>query len=411
MRETVARANGKRHFCPRLLMSPRPIVRVKPREGRRARAGAPWIYSNEIDMTPAAKALPPGSLVAVEGDDGRIFGTGYINARSLIAVRLLDKLPDAVVDADFLVARIRRARALRDRLYDEPFYRLVHAEGDGLPGLTIDRFDDVLVVQITTAGMEALLEPLLGALDTVLAPSAVILRNDAPARALEGLDLYIRAAKGEARRIGLIENGVRFFADPEGGQKTGWYFDQRDNRAFVAALAPGKSVLDTYCYTGGFAVAAAKAGAREVTGLDSSAPALALAEEAAAANHTHCRFVKTDVIDELERLNAASETFEIVIADPPPFVKSKKDLEPGAKAYRKLARLAASVTAREGFLLLASCSHNIPLERFAQECALGIARAGRAATLIRQAGAGPDHPVHPMLPESAYLKALVYALD
>jgi len=392
-------------------MSPFPTVRLKPREGRRARAGGPWIYSNEIEMSPAVKALPAGALVTAKGDDGRVFGTGYFNSRSLIAVRLLDRGADTAIDADFLGSRMRRALALREQLYGDPYYRLVHSEGDGLAGLTIDRFGDTLVVQITTAGMEALLEPLLSALDGVLSPENVILRNDAQARALEGLELYVRATKGNATRIGLVENGVRYFADPEGGQKTGWYFDQRENRAFIAGLARGKSVLDAYCYTGGFAVAAAKAGAADVTGLDSSAPALALAQEAAAANHVACRFVKADVMEELERLNAAGETFDIVIADPPPFVRSRKDLEPGAKAYRKLARLAAGIVAPNGLLLLASCSHNIPLDRFELECAAGLARADRRAALIRQAGAGPDHPAHPMLPESAYLKALVYALD
>jgi 23S rRNA (cytosine1962-C5)-methyltransferase len=207
------------------------------------------------------------------------------------------------------------------------------------------------------------------------------------------------------------ENGVRYFADVAAGQKTGWYYDQRDNRAFIASLASGKSVLDAYCYSGGFALAAARAGAKEVAGLDSSAPALALAEDAAAAGGLVCNFVKTEIFEELERLWAAREKFDLVVADPPPFVKAKKDLEAGAKAYRKLARLAASVTAPAGLLLLASCSHNIAAERFAQECAAGIARAGRIARLIRQSGAPCDHPIHPMLPESAYLKALVYALD
>jgi 23S rRNA (cytosine1962-C5)-methyltransferase len=181
----------------------------------------------------------------------------------------------------------------------------------------------------------------------------------------------------------------------------------------MAALANGKSVLDAYCYTGGFALAAAKGGAREVMALDSSAPALALAEESAAANGcaSACKFVKCDVFEEFERLGAAKETFDIVIADPPPFVKSRKDLEAGAKAYRKLARLGARLVVPNGLLLLASCSHNIQPDRFAQECAMGIQRAERRARLIHQAGASADHPVHPMLPESAYLKALVYALD
>jgi 23S rRNA (cytosine1962-C5)-methyltransferase len=395
-------------------MTSHPLLRLKPREGRRARAGAPWMFSNEIEMSNVAKALPAGSIVSVAGDDGRAYGTGYFNLKSLISVRIFEGAADEAIDAKFFAKRLSRALALREALYAEPYYRLVHAEGDGVPGLSIDRFGETCVVQVTTAGMEALLVPMLEALDSVIAPACVILRADTPARALEGLPSYVRAAKGEMpSRVGVVENGARYFADPAGGQKTGWYYDQRDNRAFMAALARNKSVLDAYCYTGGFAIALARGGATEVSAIDSSAPALALAEEAAAANGAEriCNFVKADVFEELERLAGAAEKFDIVIADPPPFVKARKDLEPGAKAYRKLARLAAGVTAPGGFLCLCSCSHNIPMERFANECAIGIIRTGRRATLIRQAGAGPDHPVHPMLPETAYLKTLVFALD
>ena len=384
-----------------------PTIRVKPREGRRARAGAPWLFSNEIEMP--AKSLAAGAVVNVIGDDGRVFGTGTFNPKSLIAVRLLDPAADVAIDAAFLAVKLKRALALREVLYGAPYYRLVNAEGDAMPGLIVDRFADTVVVQIGSAGMEALLEPLLAALGETLGPVQIVLRADAPVRALEGLDSYVRA--GEVGRIAVEENGVRYFADVAAGQKTGWYYDQRDNRAFIASLASGRSVLDAYCYTGGFALAAARAGAKEVAGLDSSAPALALAEDAAATGGLKANFVKTDVFEELERLWAGREKFDIVVADPPPFVKAKKDLEAGAKAYRKLARLAACVAAPQGFLLLASCSHNISPERFAQECAAGIARAGRGARLIRQTGAPSDHPIHPMLPESAYLKAQVYALD
>jgi 23S rRNA (cytosine1962-C5)-methyltransferase len=267
------------------------------------------------------------------------------------------------------------------------------------------------VCQVTTAGMEALTPMLLDALDEVVAPETVILRNDTPSRALEGLDSFVNAVKGEGGRVTVEENGARYFAEPLSGQKTGWYYDQRDNRAFLAKLARGRTVLDACCYTGGFAIACAKAGAANVTAVDSSAPALALAEEAASANGFRPRFIKADVFEELERMVARGDKFDIVVADPPPFVKSRKDLEAGARAYRKLARLSASVTKPGGFLLLASCSHNIPMERFAQECAIGILRLGRSATLIREAGAGSDHPAHPMLPETAYLKALVYAVS
>jgi 23S rRNA (cytosine1962-C5)-methyltransferase len=393
-------------------MTIHPLVRIKPKEGRRARAGAPWLFSNEINMEGKTKTLAPGTLVNIQWDDGQSFGTGYFNPKSLIAVRLLDSKPKAAIDAEFFAAALRRALTLREALYDAPFYRLVHAEGDGLPGLVIDRFDDVCSVQVTTAGMESLTPALLAALDEVVAPKTVILRNDTSSRVLEGLDSYVRVAKGEMpARITVMENGARYFADLECGQKAGWYYDQRDNRAYMAKLAKRRSVLDAYCYAGGFAIAAAQGGALEVVGIDSSQPALALAEDAAAANGVSAQFVKADVFEELERLAAAKETFDIVIADPPPFVKARKDLEPGAKAYRKLARLASAVTAPGGFLLLASCSHNMPIERFMQECGIGITRGARRASLIHQAGAGADHPVHPMLPETAYLKALIYALD
>jgi 23S rRNA (cytosine1962-C5)-methyltransferase len=389
----------------------RKTVIVPKGQRSRTREGSPWIFSNEIRMDQAAKALSPGTLVNVRGEDGRAFGTGYFNPKSLIAVRLLAQDCDVAVDAAFFVERLKRALALRSAIYDRPFYRLFHAEGDGVPGLVIDRFDDHLTVQIGTAGMERQIESITAALEEVLAPKTIILRNDAPSRALEGLDVYVKTHKGESKRIAVEENGARYIADLSEGQKTGWYYDQRDNRAFIAPFAKGKSVLDAYSYTGGFGILAAKAGAKDVVCLDSSAPALAIAEESARLNSVRIKPVKADVFEELERLKAAGESFDIVLADPPPFVKSKKDLEPGAKAYRKLARLAADVTAPGGVMMIASCSHNIPPERFAAECAQGLLRAGRRAAMIRQAGAGPDHPVHPLLLESAYLKALVYALD
>jgi len=388
----------------------RKTVIVPKSSKARSHAGSPWIFSNEIRMD-EAKTIAPGAVVNVRGEDGRALGTGYFNPKSLISVRLLAPDCDVAIDAEFFVTRVTRSLALRDTVYDKPYYRLLHAEGDGVPGLVVDRFGDVLSVQVGTVGMERQLDAILHALDSVLAPKTVILRGDAPWRALEGLDCYVKIVKGTGHRVALEENGARYIADLTEGQKTGWYYDQRDNRAFMAGFAKAKTVLDAYSYTGGFGVLAAKAGAREVVCLDSSAPALAIAEESARANSVKIQPVKADVFEELERLGVAGERFDIVLADPPPFVKSKKDLEPGAKAYRKLARLAARVCEQDGLLMLASCSHNISPERFAAECAQGLLRSGRRATLIRQAGAGPDHPAHPFLPESAYLKALIYALD
>jgi 23S rRNA (cytosine1962-C5)-methyltransferase len=389
-----------------------PTVRLRAREGRRVAAGAPWAFSNEVVLDAAAKALAPGSLVCLAQADGSIIGTGYFNAHSLIAVRLLSRRGNIAIDEAFFRERIAAALALRERLYAAPYYRLIHAEGDGLPGVTVDRFGSSLSMQITTAGMEGLTPPLLTALDAVLNPGRIVLRNDTPSRALEGLGSEVKEDKGRLDGpVELEENGVRYLADLSGGQKTGWYYDQRDNRAFIASIAEGARVLDAYCYTGGFAIAAARAGASDVTGIDSSAPALDLAAKAAALNGVTCTFVKADVFDEFERLGAGGGKYGVVVCDPPPFVRARKDLEAGARAYRKLARLSAALVERKGFLLLASCSHNMPLDRFQQECAAGIARAGRSGALIRSAGAGPDHPVHPMLPETAYLKALVYALD
>lgn len=376
------------------------------------KSGAPWVFSNEIVMDGAAKGLQPGALVALAGDDGTTLGTGYFNPKSLIAVRVLAK-PATGIDADFFSQKLRHALRLRDHFYAAPFYRLVHAEGDGLPGVVIDRFGDTAVVQIATAGMEQLKDVLLNALETTIAPKNVLLRNDVPSRTLEGLDAYVRSVSGDIpRRVQLEENGAIYFADLLGGQKSGWYYDQRANRAYMADLARDARVLDAYCYTGGFGVLAALRGAKQVVGLDSSEAALSLAADAAAANGVGevCRFVKCDVFEQLERLAQSQERFDVVICDPPPFVPARKDLEPGARAYRKLARLAAQLVAPGGFLFLASCSHNMPAERFAAECAAGISRARRNAALVHEAGAGPDHPVHPMLPETAYLKALVYAV-
>lgn len=392
-------------------MSRYPTVRLNPHAKRRARGGAPWIFSNEIVMNPATKALARGTVVNVAASDGSAVGAGYFNPGSLISVRLLSECLDTPFDAEFFAGRIARALKLRERLGCGPYYRLINAEGDDLPGLTVDRFADTLVVQIATAGMETLQTPVLVALEAVVKPKNILLRGDVPARALEGLESYVRPAKGEAGRITVEENGVSYRAELSAGQKTGWYYDLREARAFVATLCTGGSLLDAYCYSGGFSLAAARAGARETLGVDSSAPAIALAAETAAAENLPSRFEEADAEAKLETLAAAGRKFDVVAADPPPFVKARKDLEAGARAYRKLAKLAAVVVAPEGFLFLACCSHNMPADRFAVECAAGIAKTGRRARLVRYGGAGCDHPTHPQLPESAYLKWLAYALD
>jgi 23S rRNA (cytosine1962-C5)-methyltransferase len=392
----------------------RPTVTLEPGHHKRAAAGHPWVYSNEVRMDAAAKALPRGSLVKLAAADGRGIGVATFNPNALIAARILDGDASRAIDRDFFAARIERALALRQRLYDQPFYRLVHAEADGLPGLVIDRYGDVVAAQLNSAGMAALEGEILAALQQTLGSRAVVLRNDAAARAVEGLDEETRVASGALEgAVELAENGARFLADLVGGQKTGWFFDQRENRRFVARLCAGASVLDAYCYGGGFAIQAALGGATRVLGLDRSEPALDLAAQSARLNGVAgaCRFVRGEAFAELARLDQASERFDVVISDPPAFVRSRKDLGPGLRAYRKLARLAAALVAPGGMLFLASCSHNVSPEDFTEAARRGLQDAGRVGRIILEAGAAPDHPIHPALPESAYLKALVLALD
>jgi 23S rRNA (cytosine1962-C5)-methyltransferase len=391
-----------------------PMIRLQNGRDKRARFGHPWVYSNEIDMTPEVKALPAGTVVRLDAPSSEPLGLGLFNPRSLIAIRMLTRDAKAVVDQAFLADRLTKALALRDALYAKPFYRLVHAEADGLPGLIIDRYGDVLVCQFNTAGMDRLREPLLAALDEVLAPKTVVLRNDSSAREQEGLAQGVEVAKGKlASPLKLQENGATFFADLAEGQKTGWFYDQRENRAFMAGLAKGRRVLDVYSYAGGFAVQAALAGATEVIACDRSEQALALAQKAAEANKISAKFktLKGEAFAELEKLQEANERFGVVICDPPAFVKSQKDLATGSKGYRKIARLGANLVEPGGFLFVASCSHNMEPARFAEEVAKGVGAAGRTGRVIRSAGAAPDHPVHPLLPESAYLKAQVFQLD
>jgi 23S rRNA (cytosine1962-C5)-methyltransferase len=392
----------------------RPSINLLPGRHRRAENGHPWIYSNEVRMDSAAKALPPGTLVTTRRADDSALGVAMFNPHSLVAARLLDRDAGRAIGRRFFARRLERALRLRDRVFELPYYRLVHGEADGLPGLVVDRFGGVLVVQSNAAGIARVESQIVEALDALLAPDAVVLRNDNPARALDGLPSETRVAKGIVDGPVVVrENGVEFLADPLAGQKTGWFFDQRDNRRFVATLARDTRVLDLYCFTGGFAVQAARAGANAVLGIDSSAPALELAANAATRNGVGetCKFQRCDVFGEAARLAAAGERFDIVIADPPAFAKSRRDVPAALRGYRKLARLAASVTAPGGTLFLACCSHNVAEAEFAEAVRRGLGDAGRGARILRIAGADADHPIHPALPETAYLKALTLALD
>lgn len=388
-----------------------PSVILRAGEDRRVRAGHPWVFSNEILMDADAKAIPPGSLATLRAPSGEALGLVTFNPHSLIAARVLSTNPEATVDALFLGRRLAQATALRDRLVGVPYYRLIHAEADGLPGVIIDRFGDALVVQVNTAGMELLTPVLLEALEAELSPSTIVLKNDSPVRELEGLKRGTTVVKGDASQpIELVENDARFVADLSGGQKTGWFYDQRDNRRFMASLAKDATVLDVYSYSGGFGVLAAARGAKSVTCVDRSQPALDAAKAAATLNGVDkvVSFEKSEVFDALER---SGKTFDVVICDPPAFVKSRKDLKTGAQGYRKLVRLAAPLVTKGGFFFVASCSHLVDPPLFAEQVRRGLRDAGRTGRILLSSGAALDHPVHPGLPETAYLKAMTLQLD
>jgi 23S rRNA (cytosine1962-C5)-methyltransferase len=373
--------------------------------------GHPWIFSNELQMTAEAKAIAPGTVVHVAESNGRVLGAYHFNPHSLISARLLTRSTTRAIDAAFFAERITRALALREKLFDVPYYRLVHAEGDLLPGLIVDRYGDTLVVQANTAGMEAARDPILAALKRTLNPAAILWAADSSARQQEGLEAVSEVVHGQIMEpLKLIENGITFFADVVAGQKTGWFFDHRNNRAFAAKLAKDGAALDLYSYAGGFGLTAAAAGAGSVLSVDRAAGAIALASQAADANG-YGDIWSSETSEIFKWLEKAQGRFDVVVADPPAFAKTKKDIPAAAKGYAKLARLASQRVNAGGFLCLASCSYHMSAEAFQMACAEGIREGGRGAALIHSAGAGPDHPVHPQLAQTAYLKFVVYRLD
>jgi 23S rRNA (cytosine1962-C5)-methyltransferase len=370
------------------------------------------VFSNEIAMRPEYRLIEPGSLIRLEGDDGWRFGTFMYNPHSLIAARLLDRDPGAVIDTGWLEARLRSASDLRARVCDTPFHRLVHAEADRLPGLVIDRYGDVAALQANTAGIERLTPSIVEALTSLLSLRAVVARNDAAARRQEGLPESVSLLHGRDADATVEEGGVRFPVDLLAGQKTGWFFDQRPNRDRVAALSSGARVLDVFSHTGAFGLRCAAAGAASVMLVDSSALALELARQTAALNGLAERIAteRGDAFATMIALADRAERFDIVICDPPAFAKSRKDADAALRAYGRMARLAASLVAAGGFLFVASCSHHAPLDAWAGQIAAGLLKARRDGLVLYTGGAGPDHPVHPHLPETAYLKTQLLQL-
>ncbi|GGW21810.1 SAM-dependent methyltransferase [Gemmobacter lanyuensis] len=393
----------------------RRTVRLKPKaEARAIRHGFPWVYADELVTDRRTQGLAPGALAVLEDGERRPLGLVTVNVKSKIIARMLDRDPEAVIDQAWFAARLQRALDLRARLFDTPFYRLVHAEADGLPGVVIDRFGDAAVVQPNAAWAEDHIDALAAALRQVTGVSTVIKNGTGRSRSLEGLaEETVVLSGGVSAPIPVPMNGATYMADLMGGQKTGLFYDQRPNHAFAARLARGARVLDVFTHVGGFALAALAGGADQALAVDASAAALTLATEGARASGMGDRFStrQGDAFDVLETLGQEGAQFDLVICDPPAFAPAKPALEAGLRAYERIARLAAPLVAPGGYLVLCSCSHAADLSSFRNASARGIGRGGRRGQLIHTGFAGPDHPLLPQLAESGYLKSLFFRLD
>lgn len=393
----------------------RPVVRLRPKaEARAIRWGFPWVYADELVTDRRTQNLVPGTLAVLEDAERKPLGLVTVNPRSKIIARMVDRDPAADIDQAWFAAKFARAQALRQRLFAQPFYRLIHAEADGLPGVVVDRFGDVAVVQPNAAWAETLLGPLVAALVQVTGVSAVVKNGTGRARGLEGLAEETLVLTGTiAGPVPVAMNGATYMADLLGGQKTGLFYDQRPNHAFAASLSRGARVLDVFAHVGGFGLAALAAGAESALAVDASAAALDLASRGADASGYGARFAtrQGDAFEVMEALAAEGAQFDVVICDPPAFAPAKPALEAGLRAYERVARLAAALVAPGGYLGLCSCSHAADLQAFRQASTRGIGRGGRAAQLLHTGFAGPDHPQLPQLAESGYLKALFFRLD
>lgn len=391
---------GKRTALPSLFL--------KKREGRRIRSGHLWVFSNEIDAkrSPLAR-FTTGQQVELRDSSDRFLGNAYVNPHTLICARLISRHSGQTLDYKLLLERLRCALTVRERRFAQPFYRMVFGEGDALPGLIIDRFDDVCVIQITTAGMEQFKTEIVDALDTLLQPTHIIFRNDTGIRHLEGLPLYVETLRGNPPDcVTVKENGAHFCIHPLIGQKTGWYYDHRDNRSRLGPYVSGARVLDLFSYSGAWGIQAALDGAYEVLCVDESNQALEQARENAELNGLADKLDTRagDAFAVLKALREEQKHFDVVIVDPPAFIKRKKDLAAGMEAYRRINYLAMQLLHEDGILVSASCSYHMKGESLQLVLRQAAYQCGRRLQILEQGHQGADHPVHPAIPETNYLK-------
>ena len=384
-----------------------PTLRLRNNEDRRISAGHLWVFSNEVDVqaTPLT-AFEAGAHSRVVSARDKFLGYAYVNPHSLICARIVSRDVRYPIERSLIVHRLQVALSLRERLYQKPFYRLVYGESDGLPGLVIDRYGDVLVAQIATAGMEALKPAIEAAVGKVFQHCALLWKNDSGARELEGLPSYVEVALGEVpETVEIEEHGVSFRCPVKSGQKTGWFFDQAANRSAFLKYVRGRSVLDVFSYLGGWGLAAARAGASAVTCVDSSASAIQELTENAARNDLNVTAMKSEAFDALEKLHEEKRRFDIVVIDPPAFIKRKKDQPKGEAAYKRLNQLAMQVLERDGILISCSCSHHLDSGTLIEIIQRASRHVARFTQIIEVGGQSPDHPIHPAIPETRYLKA------
>ncbi|MBV8402933.1 MAG: class I SAM-dependent rRNA methyltransferase [Gammaproteobacteria bacterium] len=385
-----------------------PVLRLKRGEERRLLAGHLWVFSNEIDTerTPLVQ-FAPGALAVLRSHRDAFLAYAYVNPHALICARILSRDPLQPVNDELIGARLRAALALRERLGDARYCRWVFGESDLLPGLVLDRYGEVVVGQIATAGMEALRATLESAVRHVVQPQALIWKNDSAARDLEQLPHVVHAACGELpAEVAVVEAGLSFAAPLAAGQKTGWFYDQSGNRARLRRyIAPGARVLDVCSYVGAWAITALRAGAAQACCVDSSAAALEYATANARRNAATIEPLRADAFDALRTLLAQGAQFDVVVLDPPAFIKRKKDIPQGQAAYRKLNQLALGLLAAGGLLVSCSCSYHLSAEELLAAIQAAARHSGRFVQVLEAAGQSPDHPLHPAIPETRYLKA------
>lgn len=387
---------------------------LQKNQTKRIRAGHLWVFSNEIDTKRSPLgSFEAGQAVRIVDDQEKFVGFGYINPNSLICARITSRDKSHELSVSLIVHRIKIALSLRERLFAEPYYRLINGESDWLPGLIVDRFGEMLVLQTSTAGMELILEDIIAALDKVIKPTHILLRNDNAIREQEGLDLYNGIALGEEPELLTVkENGAEFHIPTFESQNTGWYYEHRLNRARAIQYVKGKRVLDVFSYMGAWSIPAAMAGASEVVCIDESMTALEHLGENAGLNDVIDTVSAShgDAFEIMKILREDREKFDVIILDPPPYMSRKKEVDKGLDTYRMINQMAIQLLEKDGILISNSTSTHLKRDTLQSNILKTARHLDRNAIVLEQGHQSPDHPIHPAIPETDYLKSLIFRI-